>query len=496
MALTSPVYFIFLSGVVLVYWLLPVRLRSVFLLVASGAFYATWNWRFLGLLGAITVANWAAAKRIQAPGANRIVPLTLGITANLCVLAGFKYYDFFVTGATKVLGVGFGAGYGATRLLLPVGLSFFIFHGISYLVDCYRDELTAEQSLISVALFLYFFPHVLAGPISKPRRLMPQFGKSQRRPRVDDLRQGAEWLLLGITKKVVGVGAIVAADAGIEWSAAGRPWPTQLSWVGLIFFVIGIRVLGVFELSSYTDLARGSAKLFGISLPANVRQPLTRSKDLGDYWRRHHSTLMQWLRDYIYRPVRGKNSLLRERLGILVTFVAAGFWHALSLEALAFGALTAGVILGQRSIERAWHHRYGRRQATWRSKLGRLIWVWVATSLISGLTLSGNSGRSIIGGILTLRSGLPVGVGSAVLVVFALLLMIALDRFEVREGFIIQPHSESVPPPGSRGRSTPTNDSKAQRAQVIRAIYIAGMIFLVIMWSGHAAPKSFTYYRF
>lgn len=484
MVLTSLSYLAFLACAVVLYWLSPPRFRKHVLLGFSIVFYATWNWRFLGLLALLSMVDFKVAQLIATapqsqPRRSRVL-LAIGLAANLSVLGAFKYYDFFVTGATRVLGLSNYQPGLSTRLLLPIGLSFFIFHATSYLVDVFRGEKEAESDLINVALYLSFFPHVLAGPISKSGKLIPQFGSHASSPSRADLAIGFQQLLLGFTRKLVGSAMLVKAVSSVEWSTSGSPLPFNLDWKGIFFFTIALGLRGYFDLASYSDIAQGSARLLGVRIPSNVHQPLTRSQTLADYWRRHHATLMGFFRDYIYRPIRGSGSPTREKIALALVFIASGLWHAFSPNAILFGIATAGVILGQQRFDKWMHRRFGPKKQDTFHRVIRTAIVWVLFASISSLTILGTAGRKTYWAMITLKHGYYLGYPSIFLTICAFVLMVLLDRFELNVGWLKQ---------GREG-------SLAITKPWTRAVYLAAMIALILLWAGESGSGRFIYFRF
>ncbi|MDY0046301.1 MAG: MBOAT family protein [Thauera propionica] len=352
MLFTSLTYvFLFLPASFGVYfWLNRCRLvvaARAWLVAASLFFYAWWNPVYLPLILLSVLVNHvlgneigrrrgANGKRVRGPGAQAV--LMLGISVNLVVLGFFKYADFFVHNVNLASG----AGLDLPGIVLPLAISFFTFQQIAYLVDCYREG-PLEYDLPNYALFITFFPQLIAGPIVHHREMMPQFAaKAGLVRRYDNIAAGLFLFSVGLFKKVV------IADSFAVWAAPGfddgvvlnffEAWVTSLSYTFQLYF----------DFSGYTDMALGAALLFNIRLPANFDSPY-KSCDIRDFWRRWHMTLSRFLRDYLYIPLGGsRHGVIRTYLALVVTFLLGGFWHGASWMFVTWGALHGGAAVAHR----------------------------------------------------------------------------------------------------------------------------------------------------
>ena len=319
----------FLPGTLVVFFLLGRRplAAQAWLTVASLFFYGWWNPSHLPLILASIAFNFAIAQWLRS-GARRAV-LALGVTANLALLGVFKYADFFLANAARVTG-------DAPPLLhiaLPLGISFFTFTQIAYLVDVYRRK-AQEPILVNYALFVTFFPHLLAGPILHHSEMMPQFAQSSnKRPQWDNLGAGAFLLTIGLVKKVL------LADTLAPIADAGFGTPSTLSaaaaWLAALAYTLQI----YFDFSGYTDMALGAARLFNIRMPINFDSPY-RATNIRDFWRRWHITLSRFLREYLYIPLGGnRGDELRTAANVLATFLLGGLWHGAAWTFVIWGLL-------------------------------------------------------------------------------------------------------------------------------------------------------------
>ena len=338
MTFQSLEYTVLLLAVFTGYWFVTRRFQNLLLLVASYLFYSFVDPKMALLLGGYTAVNYVAARRIEADPNNSRKYLWIAITASLGALAFFKYAGFFVENISDVLDTFGIANFESTlKIILPVGISFYTFQSIGYVIDVYTKRTFARRSLIDTALFISFFPQLVAGPIERASSLLPQF---ERRRSFDSNRtaRGISLIAWGLFKKLViadNVGMIV--DSIFSSAQPGAP----MLWVGVLAF--GVQILADF--SGYTDIARGSARLLGIELSLNFRHPWLAASPV-DFWRRWHITLSTWLRDYVYIPLGGnRNGRYSLAINLIVTFVLGGLWHGAAWNFVLWGLLNAALIL-------------------------------------------------------------------------------------------------------------------------------------------------------
>jgi D-alanyl-lipoteichoic acid acyltransferase DltB (MBOAT superfamily) len=350
----------FLPATCLVYFALnrwlPGRTGIAFLFVASCLFYAWWNWRFLPLLLGSIVFNYLCGRALQslhgrAGGASdanvAAVPgrLLLGaaIVANLGLLGYFKYADFFVANVNALTGSSWLMPY----VILPLGISFFTFTQIAFLVDAHRGE-ARELSFVNYGLFVSFFPHLLAGPILHHGEMMPQFAESRnKRFSASNFWVGLTLLVMGLAKKVLIADEIAPfANAGFGHAAALQ---FVDAWIAALAYTLQI----YFDFSGYTDMALGMAWMLNIRLPLNFASPY-RAVNIRDFWRRWHMTLSRFLRDYLYIPLGGNRRGPRlALLFVLVTFALGGLWHGANWTFVAWGVLNGLGVIAVQVMDRA-----------------------------------------------------------------------------------------------------------------------------------------------
>lgn len=315
--------------------------RKLFLLLASWFFYAQWDWRFVGLLIASAILNWGVAALIartrERDGKTGWL-VGLGVAVNLLILGFFKYYGFFVEQAGELLAqFGWERDLPLLQIVLPVGISFFTFQGISYVVDVHRGKTPPAKSLLDVMLLMSFFPHLVAGPIVRASDLLPQFERTPRLTRVM-ATHGLLLIVWGLFKKTV-----IASELSVNLVDPVFFDPTAFGAVDIAAAVYGYAVQIYCDFSAYSDMAIGLAALLGYSFPRNFDQPY-RASSMQSFWRRWHISLSSWLRDYLYVPLGGgRKGLFASCINVFITMVLGGLWHGAALTFLAWGALHGGV---------------------------------------------------------------------------------------------------------------------------------------------------------
>jgi alginate O-acetyltransferase complex protein AlgI len=328
----------FFAVVFVVSWLLAAKrkLRLLFLLGASYFFYAQWDWRFVPLIwGSSTLDWWLGNAIARAPDARRKKQwLIVTAALNLGLLAVFKYFDFGVNSARALLAsLGFHPPELALEVALPVGISFFTFESMSYVIDVYRGDIEPHPSYSEYLTFVAFFPHLVAGPIVRPRDLLPQLAGDAR----FDPRASSEALFL------IGVGLLkkVAIGDYLALNLIDRAFDGPLGYSALECYVaaVGYSVQIYCDFSGYTDIAIGSAQLLGVRFPKNFDAPY-KAHHLVDFWRRWHISLSTWLRDYLYIPLGGsRHGPARTYLALLVTMLLGGLWHGANWTFVVWGGL-------------------------------------------------------------------------------------------------------------------------------------------------------------
>ncbi|QBN19873.1 MBOAT family O-acyltransferase [Flavobacterium nackdongense] len=340
MLFNSLSFLLFLPIVFALYWWVNkkgLQLQNFLLLLASYFFYACWDWRFLFLLLFSTALDYfTGIQMVEAKNQGRKkVWFWLSIIVNLGFLGVFKYYNFFADSFAETLfGLGFQANFWTLQVILPVGISFYTFHGLSYVIDIYKGRIQPERNIITYSLFVAYFPLLVAGPIERATHLLPQIKKRRffDYPKAVDGMHQITW---GLFKKVVIADncALYANDIFDHYQSMN-----SLSLIlGAIYFAF--QIYGDF--SGYSDIALGTSKLFGIDLLRNFNYPYF-SRDIAEFWRRWHISLSSWFRDYLYIPLGGsQGGMMMKIRNTFIIFLVSGFWHGANWTFLVWGALHA-----------------------------------------------------------------------------------------------------------------------------------------------------------
>jgi alginate O-acetyltransferase complex protein AlgI len=343
-------FVVFFAVVYAVYRLLGHRAQNLWLLAASYSFYAAWDWRFTGLLAASTLVSYGAGLAlgrpvVRASRTRSLQVLWAGLGFLLAVLGFFKYAGFFADSAVRAFSaIGFDVGQPALAIILPLGISFYTFMAMAYVVDVYRGDLPPVTSLVDYALFVAYFPHLVAGPILRAPALMPQFA-APRTIRGSDLTAGAWLIAIGLFKKIV-----VADNLSPMVDAVFAPaFPAAGGDVLIATYAFALQIYGDF--AGYSDMARGISQLFGIELNVNFRFPYAVTNPR-EFWRHWHISLSTWLRDYLYKPLGGsRDGTWATNRNLMITMVLGGLWHGAAWSFVLWGAYQGAWLVAHRGYE-------------------------------------------------------------------------------------------------------------------------------------------------
>jgi len=337
----SYTFWTFFAVVILLYRILPHKWQNRMLLAASYVFYGWWDWRFLSLIVIVTIVNFCTAIGVDSSDDKRRRKLlvAVSITANLALLGTFKYFNFFTGEFVNLLGsIGLTVTMPSVQIVLPVGISFYTFQAMSYTIDVYRGDTVPTSNLRDFALYVAFFPQLVAGPIERSSRLLPQVINPRIR-RGDDFADGLFLVLTGLFKKIVIADNLAIIVNGIFSREMGDLTGADYL-VGVYAFTF--QIYGDF--SGYSTIARGLAKWMGFDLMTNFRMPYL-SRTPSEFWRRWHISLSSWLRDYLYIPLGGnRGGLWRTRRNLMLTMLLGGLWHGAGWTFITWG-LFHGVLL-------------------------------------------------------------------------------------------------------------------------------------------------------
>ena len=339
MIFTESIFVVFLAAALTVYWALRSNeARLTVLLAASAIFYGWWNAWLLGLIGFVIVLSWLTAKKAtlrEVGDKARTRWLAAGITLNLSVLALFKYFNFFRdSGEEMIRALGFSPDWPTMNILLPVGISFYVFQAISYIVDTARGDMPAEQRLRRVALYIAFFPQLVAGPIVRAASFFPQMERTKTLSR-GLVAAGARAFILGFVYKAGFADNLAPLIDPVYGSEDLAVW----SNAALIGATIAFATQIYFDFAGYSLMAIGVARWFGFFIPANFNYPYI-AASIQDFWRRWHISLSSWLRDYLYIPLGGSRvgRWLTYR-NLMITMLLGGLWHGAAWTFVAWGFL-------------------------------------------------------------------------------------------------------------------------------------------------------------
>ncbi len=335
MIFNSLAFAIFLPVVLALYYVLPFKGQNRMLLAASLFFYAWWDWRFLGLLALTILIDFYASHAVYKATTHRLKKrwMLISIISNVAVLVIFKYSNFFVQSFAVVLTkLGFDVHPATLALVLPIGISFYTFMSMAYVIDVYRGQLKPTSHLFDFALFVSYFPHLVAGPILRAPQLLPQL-THERKIKLEQIRDGISLIVIGYVRKVV-IADMISPMVGQAF--------TQMNLLGsgdliLRMYLFAIQLYGDF--AGYSDIARGVSKLFGIELNLNFATPYL-SQNITEFWRRWHISLSSWLRDYVYIPLGGnRKGKFRTYVNNFLTMLIGGLWHGANWTYVIWGGL-------------------------------------------------------------------------------------------------------------------------------------------------------------
>lgn len=471
MVFNSFAFAVFFAIVLLAYYSLRWRSQNLLLLVASYFFYGWWDARFTILLAVSTIVDYVAAIRIADSCNPRVRRIALGVSVctNFGILGFFKYFNFFSDSAARLLSAfGLGASWPTLQIVLPVGISFYTFQTLSYTIDVYRGQLEPTRAFTTFALYVSFFPQLVAGPIERASRLLPQLGR-RRHVSVTDVEAGVLLILLGFFKKVG-----IADVAGMLCDVVYR-YPERMSAMTLLLGVYLFSIQIYCDFSGYTDIARGVARLLGIKLMRNFEQPYF-SVSITEFWRRWHISLSSWLRDYLYIPLGGnRRGNVRTYFNLMTTMLLGGLWHGASWTFVVWGGLH-GVYLSAHKFLRGKDRE--ERPASRLSMclacfltfhLVAFTWVFFRNTSFTGAVryvtgiLVWRNGKEWIGEFDVVRVGVPV------------LVLVALEWFQNRSG------SHTV---------------LLEVAPVVRGVVYGTLIVMIFLFGAGDGETPFIYFQF
>ena len=331
---------LFLPITFILYFLLrnkDYKFQNLILLLASYYFYANWDWRFLFLLLFSTLLDYYTGIKMHqaATSIRKKTWFIISISANIGFLGFFKYFNFFSESFSNLLQMfGLSSSPLILNIILPVGISFYTFHGLSYLIDIYKNKITPEREFVTYSLFVSFFPLLVAGPIERATHLLPQL-KTNRKFDINNIYQGLNQIVWGLFKK------IAVADICAEYVNQVYANYQDFSSFSLIIAAILFSIQIYCDFSGYSDIALGTARLFGVELLKNFSYPYF-SKDVAEFWRRWHISLTNWFKDYLYIPLGGSMVSINKQIrNTFIIFIVSGFWHGANWTFITWGCINA-----------------------------------------------------------------------------------------------------------------------------------------------------------
>lgn len=316
-------YSIVLGSTAIIERRLSSKWKEAFLLAASYFFYGYWDWRFCFLLLFVTIVSYVTAK-----AQNDKRALVIGIAVPLIVLGIFKYFNFFLSSAAAIIG----RDIGALKIILPVGISFYTFQALSYVIDVHRGKAAVETDFIKLALYISFFPQLVAGPIARAVDFLPQLSQ-HRRVTTENIKAGIQIFVFGLFKK------IVIADHLSVFVDDVFGKPSAFHWATILLAVVSYSIQIYFDFSGYSDMATGCAKCLGYDFYPNFNLPYI-SQNVTEFWRRWHISLSTWLKEYLYIPLGGnRKGTLRQYVNLFLTMLLGGLWHGANWTFVFWGGL-------------------------------------------------------------------------------------------------------------------------------------------------------------
>ena len=368
------------------------RAQNLLLLVASYVFYGYWDWRFLGLLAISTLVDFTVGRSLHGTGdtRRRRILLTVSVCTNLGILGFFKYYDFFADSLAALMRLaGMTPDPFTLGILLPVGISFYTFQTMSYTIDIYRGKLAPVDSLLDFAVFVAFFPQLVAGPIERARNLLPQIAQPRRIDR-DQVGAGLWLILWGYFKKVV------IADHMALLVTPVFAQHTDYQGLELMVALLAFTVQIYCDFSGYSDIARGLAKLMGFELMVNFKLPYF-AINPSDVWVRWHVSLSSWLRDYLYIPLGGsRGGTLRTQRNLAVTMLLGGLWHGAAWNFVIWGGYHGALLAIYRWLDPAPVHADPWRSGTRRVRILAMMAMMFVLTVLGWLIFRADSVEQIV----------------------------------------------------------------------------------------------------
>jgi D-alanyl-lipoteichoic acid acyltransferase DltB (MBOAT superfamily) len=471
MLFNSLTFLVFFGVVLALYYVLPTRAtRKALLLVASYVFYAAWNPPYVLILWFSTALDWLLARSIyrSTDARRRKQLLVLSLTSNLGLLAYFKYANFLAANTAHLLSA-FGVDYvpSASSVVLPIGISFYTFASLSYTIDVYRRDVRGDWNLLDYALFVSFFPHLVAGPIVRAAQLLPQI-ETLRSPTRDTVGWGLTLTIIGLFCKTVLADSLFAPVVDDVFAAPSRygaldSWSAVFAFSGQIYY----------DFAGYSLCAIGLALCFGIAFPDNFRSPYA-AVGFSDFWRRWHVSLSSWLRDYLYVSLGGnRNGEVRTYLNLMLTMLLGGLWHGASWMFVLWGGLHGAYL----ALERAWRtRRVGFARPSQRALVlvSALTFVGVSLTWIPFRAADAGVASRVLNGLFDFRLAPMLPIAQTIFCLLAIAMTLAWQW---------------------RMRATSLEAQFAEFGRPVQVALLAGCLIAMFLCSG-GDERAFIYFQF
>lgn len=426
MIFTDPLFFLFFAVVFSLYWLIRWNsVRKLFLLCSSYAFYAVWDWRFLSLIIISTLVDYSIGMPMQrsSSGSHRRLLVITSLLVNLGILGVFKYYNFFVESLQRLCGLlGVHVSTMTLEIVLPIGISFYTFQTLSYTIDLYRKKIEVERSLLNFALFVSFFPQLIAGPIVRAADFLPQLKKKKMWGEID-FRPLLVLFLVGFFKKACISDNI--APAVDKFFASPASFDAVSCWIATLLYSVQIYC----DFSGYSDMAIACAGLLGYKLCVNFSYPYF-AVNIREFWRRWHISLSTWLRDYLYISLGGgRGGRWKTARNIMVTMLLGGLWHGAAVNFIIWGGLHGIALLAQRVFSSIFSSSFpGNFFSNFVSRLATLYWLCLTWIFFRSETLEGAVATTKMF-VLFSSSGVESLSHGFIVILLALLVLHGLSKF-------------------------------------------------------------------
>lgn len=369
--------------------------KQIILLIASYVFYGWWNWKCMFLMLALTLVSYFCARRLDKT--NNKTYLVVGVVFPLLILGVFKYFNFFVSSFAALFGI---ANAKTLSIILPVGISFYTFQSLSYTIDVYRKAIPCEKSFLKVALYIAFFPQLVAGPIVKANDFIPQLYED-RNISIKNIAVGVQWFVFGLFKKIV-IADNISVCVDTVFSS-----PSNYSAISVIFAVIGYSIQIYCDFSGYSDMALGCAKCLGYDLMRNFNLPYI-SRNISEFWKRWHISLSTWLHEYLYIPIGGnRKGNARTYINLFLTMLIGGLWHGASWTFVLWGGIH-GIAL---CIHKVWmkltkHDKHYKGSVFGRTISTIITYLFVSFCWIFFRAEDFSTAKAVISAIFTCQDGI------------------------------------------------------------------------------------------